>query len=258
MKRILRVMSLALALMTAAVLSASAQTAVLFPESISVDVDELTLQVGEEYTYSVTILPEEAAFKTYTVFVSDPSEVTVDIENCSITAAAPGTAYLYFETANHSAHDIVKVTVGDGADSEAKTAWNIADEDLEKVRDEELKAFLVFLNESRAVNTADLATRTYQLLAKVKDGSEEAQSAYAGECGLGDLSVLDTVDMIVINGSVDAVIKYISGNDDLIYVRETEVTFLNDPDESGLEAKTLTIEGGFEDITTVSAMYDLG
>ena len=135
MKRIFRVLSLALALMTAAVLSVSAQMAVLFPESISVDVDELTLQVGEEYTYSVEILPEEAAFKTYTVFVSDPSEVTVDIENCTITAAAPGTAYLYFETANHSAHDIVKVTVGGGADSEAKTAWNIADEDLEKVRD---------------------------------------------------------------------------------------------------------------------------
>ena len=55
MKRILRVMSLALALMTAAVLSVSAQTAVLFPESISVDVDELTLQVGDEYTYSVKI-----------------------------------------------------------------------------------------------------------------------------------------------------------------------------------------------------------
>lgn len=260
MKKSLRVLGLILALMAAVFMTASAQTEGLFPESISIDVEELNLQVGEGYTYAVTILPEKTAFKDYSVYVSDPFAVEVDIENSLIAALAPGTAYLYFDTVNHSAHAIVKVTVGEGAELDAKAAWGISEEDLAKVRSESLKSFLVFLNESMAANSVDLSTRSYSLLAKVKDGTEEAQAAYAGECGLTDLSVLDLIDTIVINGSVDAVINYITANDDLISVRDNEIVYLTDPEpeESDLEAKAVTLEGNFELITTVSAIHNLG
>ncbi len=260
MKKSLRVLGLILALMAAVFMTASAQTEGLFPESISIDVEELNLQVGEGYTYAVTILPEKTAFKDYSVYVSDPFAVEVDIENSLIAALAPGTAYLYFDTVNHSAHAIVKVTVGEGAELDAKAAWGISEEDLAKVHSESLKSFLVFLNESMAANSVDLSTRSYSLLAKVKDGTEEAQAAYAGECGLTDLSVLDLIDTIVINGSVDAVINYITANDDLISVRDNEIVYVNDPEpeESDLEAKAVTLEGNFELMTTISAIHNLG
>ena len=157
MKKTLRVLGLILALMTAVFMTASAQTEGLFPESISVDVEELTLQAGEGYTYTVTILPEESGCKDYTVYVSDPFAVEVDIENSLIAALAPGTAYLYFDTANHSAHAIVKVTVGEGAELGAKAVWGISEEDLAKVHSESLKSFLTFINESMSANSVDRA-----------------------------------------------------------------------------------------------------
>ncbi len=260
MKKTLRVLGLILVLMTAVFMTASAQTEGLFPESISVDVEELTLQAGEGYTYTVTILPEETVFKDYTVYVSDPFAVEVDIENSLIAALAPGTAYLYFDTANHSAHAIVKVTVGEGAELGAKAVWGISEEDLAKVHSESLKSFLTFINESMATNSVDLSAYSYSLLAKVKDGTEEAQAAYAGECGLTDLSVLDIIDTIVINGTADAVINYITANDDLISVRDNEIVYVGDPEpvESDLEAKAVTLDGNFEEITTVSAIHNLG
>lgn len=58
-------------------------------ESISLDSDEISLEIGESYTLYPTILPENATDKTVAFNSSDPNVATVDIAG-RITAISPG------------------------------------------------------------------------------------------------------------------------------------------------------------------------
>ena len=71
----------------------------IMPEEVVITPDTLTVEVGDTYALTYTILPEDAKNKTVTWSSSDETVATVD-ENGLVTALLPGTATITATTIN--------------------------------------------------------------------------------------------------------------------------------------------------------------
>ena len=79
-------------------------------ESVSLDRDSLSLEEGDTYTLTATVLPENATNKAVTWSSSDTSVATVD-QNGKVRAKDPGTAIITVTTAYGGFQDTCHVTV---------------------------------------------------------------------------------------------------------------------------------------------------
>lgn len=70
------------------------------PETVSLDVTELTLEIGETHTFAATVLPEDSVDKSVTYTSSATSIATVTPKQGRVTAVSAGTATITAETAN--------------------------------------------------------------------------------------------------------------------------------------------------------------
>ena len=80
--------------------------------SVSLDKEELTLNVGEEKTLVATVLPEDADDRSVTWSSSDGNVATVDTDG-KVTAVAAGTADITVTTNDGSKTAVCAVTVND-------------------------------------------------------------------------------------------------------------------------------------------------
>ena len=79
--------------------SVTVKTATVEATDITVDKDDVMIGVGESFTITATVIPENATDKTVTWSSSDPSVATVDA-NGKVTGVAPGHASIMAQTSN--------------------------------------------------------------------------------------------------------------------------------------------------------------
>ena len=79
--------------------SVTVNAATIEPTGITVDKDDVTIGVGESFTITATVLPENATDKTVTWDSSNPSVATVDA-NGMVTGVAPGNASIVAHSSN--------------------------------------------------------------------------------------------------------------------------------------------------------------
>jgi len=83
-------------------------------ESVSLDPEELSLNVGEEETLTATVLPEDATNKSVSWSSSNEEVATVD-QSGKVTAVAAGTAVITVTTTDGEKEASCTVTVSDSA-----------------------------------------------------------------------------------------------------------------------------------------------
>ena len=79
--------------------SVTVKAATVEATDITVDKDDVMIGVGESFTITATVIPENATDKTVTWSSSDPSVATVDA-NGKVTGVAPGHASIMAQTSN--------------------------------------------------------------------------------------------------------------------------------------------------------------
>ncbi len=79
--------------------------------SVELDVHELTLEIGQTYTLTATVLPETAENKNVRWYADDSGVVSVDRRDGVITAEQVGTAAVWVETRDGRFTDTCYVTV---------------------------------------------------------------------------------------------------------------------------------------------------
>ena len=79
--------------------SVTVNAATIEPTGITVDKDNMTIGVGDSFTVTATVLPENATDKTVTWSSSNPSVATVDA-NGKVTGVAPGNASIEAHSSN--------------------------------------------------------------------------------------------------------------------------------------------------------------
>ena len=78
---------------------------------IDLGTDDLTLEVGESYTFRVTYEPEEPSVHALKWNISDESVIEIDPAHFTVKALRPRTARILAESPEGYAYDICTVTV---------------------------------------------------------------------------------------------------------------------------------------------------
>ncbi len=204
---------------------------------VDLGVDSLQLSVGESYTFHVTFEPENTDLTTLDWYVTDESVISIDPLTDTVTALAEGEARIFAESFDQASYDICTVTVGTSVSKDASVMKSGSDfiglspEELGKISAETLNRYLNFVADSalddETFNQVD--DRMFDVLAEVKPGTEEAQSQRARECGVEDSESLKELNSVTLYGSLESILKYIKGNEDLRDVYEFGPIWVDDP-----------------------------
>ena len=103
-------------LLTSSVLGSSPVT------KIDLGVNDLTLEVGDSYTFRVTYEPEESSFHPLKWNISDESVLEIDSTHFTVKALSPGTARILAESLDGYAYAICTVTVNGTLSKDAPAA----------------------------------------------------------------------------------------------------------------------------------------
>ena len=244
-----------------AVLGASLMT------KIDLGVRELTLEVGESYRFRVTYEPEEQSFHALKWNISDDSVLEIDPTHFTVKALRPGTARILAESLDGYAYDICTVTVSGTLPKDAIAAKSgsefitISAPDREKITSFSIKRFLDFLEGSEMTEEAfaESARRVFMVTAAVTPGTEDTQSQLALSLGMQEAEPLRNLHLLTLRGTLEQILRFTAGNDDLKEVYEEHLIFADKPARTDDDTqKAVTLEGYVEELTSVSTAHDLG
>lgn len=237
-------------------------------ESMTLDRHEITLSVGETFTFAPVFAPADTRIRYLYWFSSNPAAADVDAETNTLTAYSSGSAVLYAETFDGAFFDTCTVHVeGNSAEGMASHSAFIgfSEKDLAKIKDTSLRNYITFLTthtlSDDALNRA--LDREFLLIAEVQPGTLESESQKALGLGMRDASQLTVINSLAIRGTLGQLLDWISNNDAVISVDTDGMLYLIDPMEeesySDLIGKgpTMILEGSVEALTTISALHNM-
>ena len=239
--------------------------------NVDLGITSLSLSVGESYTFQVTFEPEDNPFKTLKWFVTDESVIQIDPLTDTVAALADGEACIYVETLDQAAHAVCNVTVGDSASKDASVMksgdeyFNLTQKEMRKITSTALKPYLDFIADSSltAKGFETLTDRSFDVLAAVKPGMEEAESRRARSLGMQS-DPLTSLNSITLIGSVDQILSFVKDNKDLREVFDLGAPMAPDPDaevagdeiESG--EKAFGLQGNANNLSNFTYAQRLG
>lgn len=234
---------------------------------IDLGTDDLTLGVGESYTFRVTYEPEEPAFRALKWNISDDSVIEIDPARFTVKALSPGMARILAESPEGYAYDICTVTVRGTLPKDAAAAKSgsefitLSAADRRKITSFSIKRYLDFLEGSEMTEEAfaGSAQRSFMVMAAVTPGTEDAQSQRALSYGMREAEPLRNLHLLSLRGTLEQILRYTAGNPDLKEIFEEHLVIAGNPakTEDNVQ-KTVTLWGHVEELTSVSAAHDLG
>ena len=237
---------------------------------IDLGIHELTMEVGDTYTFNVTFEPENTARPYLRWFSSDESVIQIDGINFMVTALAPGNAVIYAESLDYVSHAVCSVQVNGavGKDAVALLPGSglvpLTDTEREKITPGPLKSFMdyVLSSDFTAEARQKAAQREFMLAADVVSGTEKAESQRALSLGMSASYPLENLNMITLQGTFEQIMTFAAGNPDLLEIFGGELYFLDSlkAEESPAEDPSATqkLKGHTESITHVSIPHNMG
>ena len=235
---------------------------------IFLNVKELSMRVGDQVTLPLTWLPAESP-AVFLKWYTDEKTISIDPETFTVTALSAGKTRLLAESNSGFAWDYCDITV---TGSESKSAAEkkagtelitLSDSARNKIEAGTILHYLDFLENSSFTpeDFAVLSGRHYNLTAVVRPGTVSAQSRLAASLGMEKALELPDFSAVSLYGTLEQILKYAEGNDDLIRLFEFEPMAIDDPDteqEYGTAAKDMNLKDNVEVLTSVSTAHNLG
>jgi len=238
---------------------------------IDLGVETITLEVGESYQFHVTYEPEVPAYYSLNWFVTDNSVIEVNGPEFTVTALKAGEAGIFAESLDGVSYDTCHVIVNGNTPKDAfemkggNSFLTLSQADRKKITAESILRYLSFLEgESFTDRTFSESTQRYfSVTAKVKPGTEEAESKRAYSLGMIDAEPLEYLHAVTLVGSLEQILDFTGNNADLTKIFELETAYLIDPvTEESSEAKAVTettgLQGNVENLTGVSGAHKKG
>lgn len=237
---------------------------------IDLGVSSLQLSVGESYSFNVSFEPADTKLTTLDWYVTDESVITIDPLTDTVTAVGEGEARIFAESFDQFAYAVCDVIVGDPVSKSVSVTksgsafMDLSPEDLGKISAETLTHYLDFVADSvldeRSYENA--SSRTFDVIAAVKPGTEKEQSALAKECGIEDSEPLEELNAVTLYGSLDAILRYVKDNSDLREIFEFGPFVIEEPemDEVSSESiqKAVGLQGYTQELTNISYAHKMG
>lgn len=263
-KRFLFLIFYAVLIMTAVVPAFAEQI-----NSIDLGVDELTLEVGETYTFQVTYQPETPRFYSLNWFITDDSVIEINGPEFTVTALKNGEADIFAESFDGASFDVCHVTVGEKQQkdaSEMKTGGELltlSQADRGKITSRSITRFLGFLENANLTEEAfsNALQKEFIVSADVKPGTEESESQHAYALGMEESRALIHLNVVTLQGTLEQILQFAENNENLIKIFELDDHYLDPvyPDSADeTVAKDLSLGGFVEELTNVSAAHNLG
>ena len=188
---------------------------------IDLGVHDLTLEAGESYTFEVTYEPEIPLFYSLVWFVTDDSVIAIDGPRFTVEALKPGEADIYAESFDMAAHDVCHVTVSgsrpeNAAEKKSGSSFiTLSDEDRKKITSRFLSSYLRFLESvDLSEESFDKAMqRTFNVIADVEPGTEEAESRRAYALGMAKADPLDKLNAVTLQGTLSQILLFAENNE---------------------------------------------
>ena len=238
--------------------------------SIDLGVDNLTLEVGESYTFQVSYQPKEPYFYALDWYITDSSVISIDAETFTVTAQNPGEARILAESLDGVSYDICNIVVSGNTAKAAyelksgDTYLTLSDTDRQKITSSSINRYLDFLGTSNftAETYTDNLQRVFNVSATVTPGTEESEAQLALGFGMYDVRALNKLHVVTLNGTLEQILKFAADNSDLIEIFELPDSYIDDPitEEftSDSVAKAMNLGGNVENLTAVSKAHALG
>ena len=236
--------------------------------NIDLGVEDLTLNVGESYTFTVTYEPENPSFHSLKWNLSDESILEIDPAAFTVKALRPGTARILAESFDGYAYDICTVNVSgslpkDGNITKSGSSFiTLSSADRSKITSFSITRYLDSLEGTVITDEAfaKSAERMFMVMAAVTPGTEEAQSKLALSLGMEEAEPLRNLHLVTLRGTLDQILRYTADNADLKEVFEEHLIFAEPRTKTEEDSgqKTVTLEGHVEELTSVSTAHDLG
>ena len=235
---------------------------------ISLNIKELTMNVGDSFTLPVTYEPAETP-NVFLQWYTDEKTILIDPETFTVTALSAGSTRLLVESTGGFAWDHCDITVfGSEAKSPAETKAGtgyitLSDADRNKIRAESVLHYLDFIGKSSFTPEEydELAGRDFHVNASVKPGTVTAQSELAASLGMKKALALPDLDAVSMHGTLSQILDYVKNNDDLVKLIEFAPAIIEDPvseDEDRYAAKGMNLKDNVEALTSVSTAHALG
>lgn len=237
---------------------------------IDLGVSDLEMKVGETYTFKVSYEPKEPAFYSLKWYISNDSVVSIDPSTFELTALAPGNARILAESFDGVSYTFCNVTVSGKVGKDAPVMKSgadmitLADADRSKITARSIVRQLEFIEKSTfsASSYDETQNRTFMVSAKVKPGTEKAERKRALELGMEKAKALQNLHFVNLQGTLEQILAFTSGNSDLIEIFELDNSYLIEPgnpeEDEGTAAKAVALEGYTENLTSVSTAHNQG
>ena len=235
---------------------------------LSLNIKELTLNVGEQYKLPLTYEPAETP-GVFLKWYMDESLIQVDPETFTVSALSAGSTRLLVESTGGFAWDYCDISVTGSeakspAEKKAGTGYiTLSDAERNRIRAESVLYYLDFIeNSSFTPEEYDkLAGRSFHVNAAVKPGTVTAQSERAASQGMKKALALPDLDAVSMYGTLSQILDYVKNNDDLVKLIEFAPMIIEDPlpeEEDLPAAKGMNLKDNVEAQTSVSTAHALG
>ena len=237
---------------------------------IDLGISELTMEVGDTYTFTVSYEPENTARPYLRWYSSDESVIRIDGIRFTVTAVAPGNAVVYAESLDAVSHAVCSVQVNGGVSKDASDLLPgsalvpLTETERAKITSGPLKSFMdyVLSSDFAAGSRQKTVQREFMVAADVVPGTEKAESQKALSLGMAASYPLENLNMVTLQGTFEQIMAFAAGNPDLLEIFGGEFYFLDtmEPEKASakLPSETQMLGGYTEEITHVSIPHNLG
>ncbi len=237
---------------------------------LALGVEFLTLDIGETYRFDIKYEPAASDLPWLNWYISDETLLTIDPDELTVTAKAAGSVRIMAESFDGNVSAVCSVTINgivpkDAYDMNTGDSFlNLSEKDREKITAMKINHYLDFISGSvyTAKSFGSTAERWFNAAAKVRPGTEEAESKLAYSLGMQDAEPLLNLSTITLVGTLEQIIAFATDNDDLVEVFELEPKFfiesIDDDFSSESIIRTVKNSGHTEDLTSISTAHELG
>lgn len=237
---------------------------------IDLGVSNLSLEIGESYTFQVVYEPEKPIVYSLNWFITDESVIKFDKKTLTITALQPGEAGIFAESFDgvSSAYCFVTVNGFQSKDVvELKSGVEfqlISKDDLDKISANSILRYISFIEKANFTEETyqNVMKRIFSVSALVEPGTENEESLLAYNIGMSDATPLEQLNVVALQGTLAQILEFAKNNENLKDIFELDNYFITDPVftdfSSESVAKAVNLQGYTEGLTSVSTVHNLG
>ena len=236
---------------------------------IDLGVSDLTLNVGDTYTFDIRYVPEDKSYPWLNWFLTNDNIISIDPDTATVTALAAGNARILAESPDGIAYTFCDVAVNGkqpkaGSGMTAGTSVvTLSEADQAKITAPQLKRFVNFIGSTSSLSEGsadDASERMFALPAEVVPGTEKAQAKRALSLGMEKAEPLVHLHVVTLLGTFEQILAYAADNQDLIEIFDFMPVSIDDPvaEDELSGQKAVELQGNVEALTKISTAHLYG